>query len=172
MVSLARHSRMPRKTAHLQIRVTAAQKARLRQLARQSGQDVSAYVLAQTLPPAAERFQRAVNGLRDETNGRYAFAEVSDALTALGAAALERTVAAVDTSGLSEFAENYLAATVDHLCNARRVPIPAWSRNVPPLATPWFAVAFASLRPHLLRSSPVAFRRRNLFIDAGPDSRV
>jgi uncharacterized protein (DUF1778 family) len=163
---------MARKSAQLQIRVTAAQKARLRQLARRAGEDISAYVLSRALPAAQERFQRAVTALRDETDQRFAFAEVGDALADLGAAELERTVGAADTTGLSAFAENYLAATVEHLCASRGVPAPAWASAIQPLDAPWFAASLRSLRPHLMRSSPVAFKRRNLFIDAGPDARV
>ena len=163
---------MPRKSEQLQIRVTAAQKTRLRQLARRAGQDVSAYVLAQTLPPAHERFQRAITALRDEGDRRFAFAELSDALAPLGPVELARAVAQADVSGLSAFAENYLAATVNHLCAVRGVPAPGWTRAIAPLDAPWFAVPLRSLRPHLLRRSPIAFKRRNLFIDAGPDARV
>lgn len=160
------------KSEQLQIRVTAAEKARLRQLARRAGLDVSAYVLAQAMPPARERFQRTVTALRHESDQRYALAELSEILVPLGAGELERTVDAADVSGLSEFAQNYLAATVEYLCVKRGAALPSWTRAIAPLPEPWFATVMRSLRVHLLRSSPVAFKRRNLFIDAGPDARI
>jgi hypothetical protein len=43
---------------------------------------------------------------------------------------------------------------------------------VEPLERPWFAVPFASLRPHLLSAAPIAFKRRNLFVDATVGDRV
>ena len=163
---------MARKSEQLQIRVTAAQKTRLRQLARRAGVDVSTYVLAQAMPATHERFQRAVTALRNEADHRYTFAELSEILVPLGAAELERTVSGADTTGLSEFAQNYLAATVEYLCVKRGAAIPSWTRLAVPLLEPWFATTLRSLRVHLLRSSPVAFKRRNLFVDAGPDARI
>jgi len=40
------------------------------------------------------------------------------------------------------------------------------------LEVPVFATDLASLRAHLLRASPVAYRRRNLFVDAAVGDRV
>ena len=163
---------MAGKSQQIQIRVTAAQKTRLRQLARRAGVDVSAYLLSQAMPDLHEQFQRAVTSLQDESEQRYAFAEISELLSALGARELERTVCDVDLGGLSDFAQNYLAATVDHLCALRGAALPAWASTVSPLPAPWFATSLRSLRVHLLRSAPIAFKRRNLFVDSGPDARV
>ena len=163
---------MTGKSQQIQIRVTAAQKTRLRQLARRAGVDVSAYVLAQAMPDTHERFQRAVTSLADEEDQRYAFAEISELLSPLGAGELERTVRHANLNGLSDFAQNYLAATVDHLCILRGAALPTWASAVRPLPTPWFATSLRSLRVHLLRSSPIAFKRRNLFVDSGPDARI
>jgi len=43
---------------------------------------------------------------------------------------------------------------------------------LPVAGIPWFAVPFPSLRPYLLRVSPVAFKRRNIFIDSTVGDRV
>ena len=163
---------MGTKSEQLQIRVTAAQKKRLRQLARQAGVDVSAYVLAQAMPAQQERFQSVVSALRVEAEHRYALAALGDLLAPLSAPELERCVRHADPSGLSEFARNYLAATVEYLCIKRGATCPAWTISIAPLAEPWFATSLRSLRMHLLRSAPVAFKRRNLFVDSGPDARV
>ncbi len=163
---------MAGKSEQLQIRVTAAEKRRLRKLAQRAGLDISAYVLARSLPASRERFQRAITSLRDEANRRYALAELSELLVPLGAGELQVAVAEADLSGLSAFVQNYVAATVEYLCVKRGAPFPAWARDVAPLGDPWFAAPLRSLRCHLLRVSPVAFRRRNLFIDAGPDARI
>jgi len=71
-----------------------------------------------------------------------------------------------DLDGLSPFLRNYVAATVEQTAHLRKVAPPAWVREVEPLEEPWFAVRFASLRAHLLVASPVAFKRRNLFVDS------
>ena len=163
---------MAGKSEQIQIRVTAAEKRRLRQLARSAGLDVSAFVLARALPPAQERFQRAVSALKVEADRRYVLAELGEMLAPLGSGELEHTVGQADVSGLPPFAQNYLAATVEHLCARRGASLPGWTRIIAPLSEPWFATPLRSLRCHLLRSSPVAFKRRNLFVDAGPDARV
>lgn len=163
---------MAGKSEQLQIRVTREQKARLRDLARRAGLDVSAFVLAQAMPAISEKFQRAVASLRHEAEQRYAWAELSEILTPLGAAELERAVLHADLTGLSAFLQNYLAATVEFLCTRRGLRPPEWTTAIAPLAEPWFATELRSLRIHLLRSSPVTYRRRNLFVDAGPDARV
>ena len=49
---------------------------------------------------------------------------------------------------------------------------PAWTSEVEPLPEPWFATDLPGLRLHLLRSAPVAFKRRNLFVDASIGDRV
>ena len=61
---------------------------------------------------------------------------------------------------------NIVAAMVEHAAARKGVPAPHWTRTVLPLGTPWFASELVSLRAHLLRASPTAFRRRNLFVDA------
>ena len=163
---------MAGKTEQLQIRLTAGEKRRLRQLARRAGLDVSAFVLARSLPPTQERFQRAVRALHDEDDRRYILAELGEMLVPLGAGELESAVEQADVSGLSPFAQNYLAATVEHLCAMRGARFPEWTRSIVALAEPWFATSLRSLRCHLLKRSPVAFKRRNLFVDAGPDASV
>lgn len=163
---------MSAKSEQLQIRLTREQKQRLREVARRAGLDVSAYVLARALPSANERFQRVVASLRHESSQRYVWAELSELLVPLGAGELEQAVSHASLDDLSAFLQNYLAATVEYLCGRRGVRPPEWATAVAPLDEPWFATELRSLRVHLLRMSPVTFRRRNLFIDAAPDARV
>ncbi len=55
----------------------------------------------------------------------------------------------------------------------RDVPPPAWVRDVEPMETePRFATPLAGLRLHLLRTAPVPFKRRNIFIDSSIGDRV
>ena len=61
---------------------------------------------------------------------------------------------------------------IEHAAHQKGEAPPAWVHDVEPLERPWFAVPFASLRPYLLRVAPVAFKRRNLFVDATVGDRV
>lgn len=58
----------------------------------------------------------------------------------------------------------YLAAVAAHLAQTWRLPAPRWTHQKRRrLSRPWFALPYAWARAELLRSSPPAFRERNLF---------
>ncbi|MGH7570660.1 MAG: plasmid mobilization protein [Gemmatimonadota bacterium] len=160
------------KSQQLQIRVTPAQKAALKRLARRAGTDVSSYVLSRVLPTARPRLNEILHALRDGGDHRFALAELNDFLSGLTSAEFGDAVADVDLNGMSPFLRNYVAAMVEHAaCQKGEVP-PPWAGDVEPLEEPHFAVPFSSLRPHLLRESPVAFKRRNIFVDSTVGDRV
>lgn len=67
----------------------------------------------------------------------------------------------------------YWAATVETLCREAGLPAPDWTESPRCyLHRPWFAGALESLKAILLAESPVAFRRRNLFVSANALVRV
>jgi hypothetical protein len=61
----------------------------------------------------------------------------------------------------------YWAAMVETLCREAGMNPPAWT-ELPCcyLHRPWFAGAMESLKAILLAESPIAFRRRNLFVSS------
>lgn len=65
-----------------------------------------------------------------------------------------------------------MAALVEQAADQKHVAPPAWVGDVAPLETPRFATELKSLRMHLLRSAPVPFKRRNIFVDTGVGIRV
>ncbi len=163
---------MSRRSEFLQIRVTPAEKRRLRELSRAAGTDMSSYVLSRALPVARGRFDELIELLGQGDDPRYALAELNDFLSELQVEELGDAVASADLAGLSPFLGNYVAAMVEQACTARDLRPPAWTRGVPPLERPWFATRMKGLRAHLLRSAPVPFRRRNLFVDSSVGDRV
>jgi uncharacterized protein (DUF1778 family) len=163
---------MPVRSAQLQIRVTPAQKTALKRLARAAGLDVSSYVLARALPDARAAFDAILGRLRREADRRFALAELNDLLTGLAPAEFPEAVGVADLRGLPPVTQNYVAAMVEQAAGRTRVPPPAWVRDVEPLDDPYFAVPFPRLRPYLLRAAPVAFKRRNLFVDSSVGDRV
>jgi len=160
------------KTAQLQIRVTPAQKAFLKRRALEAGQDVSSYVLSRVAPDAALRFQRILSAVGETDGGSFALAELSDLLAGLSARELEHATAGGLPDGLSPRLQNLVAAMVEHCAAERHGAPPPWARRIPPLSAPWFAVDLPRLRGYLLRVSPTAFRRRNLFVDSTVGDRV
>ncbi len=67
----------------------------------------------------------------------------------------------------------YLAALAESLCREFGTCPPAWTeQSVYYLKRPWFAGGLENLKAILLAESPVAFRRRNLFVSANALSRA
>lgn len=163
---------MSAKTEQLQIRLTPQQKAALKRLARSAGCDVSSYVLSRVLPEGENRFAGIVRAVGTSTDHRYALAELNDFLHGCPPLAFPDAVATVDLRGLSPYLQNYVAAMVEQAAESKGVAPPAWVHDVAPLEDPVFATQLAGLRMHLLRSAPVPFKRRNIYVDAGVGARV
>ena len=163
---------MSTKTQQLQIRVSPEQKRAIWQRAEQAGQDLSTFVLARVLPAAGSRFSEILQGLEDGGDRRFWLAELNDLLVGLAPAEFREALQGAEIEGLSLFLQNYVAAMVEHAAHQKGSAPPGWSREVEPLDRPHFAAPFASLRPHLLRVAPTAFKRRNLFPDSTVGDRV
>lgn len=135
--------------------------------------DRSAYVLSRALPDAQMRFARLLEALTDDDQPSFVLAELNDLLSGLTAGDLGSAVEHADLAGLTPYLRNYVAAMVELAAHRQDVPPPAWVRDVEPLeTTPHFATPLAGLRLHLLRTAPVPFKRRNIFIDSSIGDRV
>jgi hypothetical protein len=156
---------MPAKTSQLQIRISPKDKARLRKLATGAGMDVSSYLLSRALPDEAGRFAALTTELAATDAPAFVFAELHDLLSHCAAVDFLGLIEAAPPAGLEVWRANYLAAMVETAAHRIGVTPPAWVAAVAPLETPWFATPLRTLRPYLLRVSPPAFKRRNLFID-------
>jgi uncharacterized protein (DUF1778 family) len=163
---------MTTKSEQIQIRVSREQKLALKRLASQAGLDLSSFILTRALPSARAVIESAIEGLSREADRRYALAELSDRLKSLSAVEFREALAGIDLAALEPWLRNYVAAMVEQVANRNGEPPPTWTRDIEPLEEPWFAVPFPALRAHLLRASPVVFRRRNLFVDASIGDRV
>lgn len=163
---------MAGRSSQLQIRITPEQKEVLKRLSCRAGQDMSTYVLSRVLPDARLRFARLLEALRDDQSG-FALAELNDLLSGLTSGELCGAVEHADLTGLTPYFRNYVAAMVELAAHRQDVPPPAWVRDVEPMETePRFATPLAGLRLHLLRTAPVPFKRRNIFIDSSIGDRV
>jgi len=161
-----------RRTEQVQIRVSAAEKAALKRMARCAGQGVSAYVLSRALPAARLRTGELVQSLVDERTRRFALAELNDLLSSLTRSELADAVSDPPGKEIPAYWLNYLAAMVEQAAHQKGATPPLWLADIEPLAEPHFVVPMVSLRLHLLRASPVPFRRRNIFVDSGVGDRV
>ncbi len=165
---------MPTKTTQIQIRVSPAEKAAIERLAAMAGMDLSTYLRTRALPAHRERFVELVGHLKDAgpSDRSFVLAELNDLLAGLTSAELSEAVEEAEVGALPPYERNYVAAMVEQACARKGVPPPKWASAVAPLDRPRFVVELESLRPHLLRASPVPFKRRNIFIDATIGDRV
>lgn len=162
---------MGTKTSQLQIRVSPDEKAMLKRLAAEAGLSVSAYVLATVLPSIQVEFNRRIAALRGSGDHAGVLAELHLFLSELTPEVLAVAVADANVGELPILLRNYVAATVEQACHGRAILPPAWVHGVPPLQRPDFAWDMRSLRPHLMRVTPLVFKRRNVFIAALGDAR-
>jgi hypothetical protein len=163
---------MPAKTTQLQIRIAPRDKTRLRRLAAAAGLDLSSYLLARVLPDDAGRFSALTAGLRTAETPAFAFAELHDLLSRCAAVDFRALVETPPPAGLDAWRANYVAAMVETAAQRVGGTLPDWVGAIEPLSVPWFATSLRSLRPYLLRVSPPAFKRRNLYIDTTLGGRV
>lgn len=162
---------MVTKTQHVQIRVTPDQKAALQQQAAAAGYDLSSYVLARLVTVRRSRFSELVKALGSGDH-RFVLAELNDFLTACPPMLFHDAVAEAPIAPLAPFLQNYVAAMVEQAAALKGVSAPEWTMSIAPLPEPYFVTTMASLRLHLLRSSPVPFKRRNIFVDSAIGARV
>jgi hypothetical protein len=163
---------MSRRSEFVQIRVTPEEKAVLKNLAESSGQDLSSYILSRSLPANRLRFLGLLRLLRNDVDRRFVLAELNELLASLAPVEFPVAVGTADLTGLSPLLRNYVAAMVEQACRLKAVAPPPWTGSVEPLERPHFASPLRSLRLHLLRASPVPFKRRNIFVDSSVGARV
>lgn len=163
---------MSTRTRQLQIRVTPEEKAALRRLAAAAGTTISAYVLQQALPTVARDVAKLVGALREspEETARL-LGSLQEALEGVPQGRLAATLAPHDLEGLSVVQANYVAAILEQEATRRAEPPPECLAEVAPPDQPHFGWALRSMRPHQMRVTPVAFKRRNLFFDPTSASR-
>ncbi|MEO5818350.1 MAG: hypothetical protein ABIT20_23975 [Gemmatimonadaceae bacterium] len=163
---------MTTKSQQLQIRVTPRQKAALKRSAAAAGLDVSTWVLARVLPRESDRFRDLIRSLETDAQRRFVLAEMNDFLHACASVEFSAAVDGVSLGNLAPMLQNYVAAMVELAASQKMLAPPSWVRDITPLDEPHFSTSLRSVRPYLLRVSPVPFKRRNIFIDASIGARV
>ncbi len=160
------------KSAQLQIRVSESQKAALKRQAKRAGMSMSDWILSRVLPPLSETFQALLKSLSTAEKPGYVLAELNDLLTQISASEFKLAVSEFPQVNLDPYWRNYVTAMIEQAAVSKRTEPPSWTANVQPLEKPVFGSSLKSLRLHLLTHSPVAFRSRNIFIDASIGDRV
>lgn len=162
---------MGNKTSQLQIRVSPSQKAVLKRLAEAAGTSVSEYVLSRALPSHRLELRERIEALRDAPDLGSALGQLADFLRELPEEVFLEATSGSGPIHLPSLLQNYAAAAVEREASRRRLPAPGWTRAVRPLRSPHFAWDLRSLRPHLMRITPPAFKRRRVFVAVPADPR-
>ena len=162
---------MGTKTSQLQIRVSLDQKDALKRLAAEAGQSVSEYVLATALPSAGVEFDQRIRAVRGARLSPKALSDLALYLSDLSVAEFEVATSSPDLTDLSALLRNYVAAAVEQEAGRRGVDPPSWTEGVEAMAEPSFAWRLPSLQPHLMRVTPLAYKRRNVFVASLHDQR-
>jgi len=161
---------MTAKSSQLQIRVSPDEKAALKRLARAAGESISSYVLSRVLPSTELQLAGLMDRLRDpEPDFQGVLTDLARALNRLSDQDFAGGVPAPDAD-ISLGRLNRVAALVEAEAARKGVEPPVWAWELPLLERPQFWWALASLKPHQMRVTPVAFKRRNVFFDpaSGP----
>ena len=159
------------KTSQLQIRVSPSEKEALKRLAEESGVSVSQYVLSRALPTHRMEFEDAVDALREGGARGDALPRLTRFLARLSNPDFAEATGGGAPRHLPALLQNYAAAAVEREASRRGATPPAWPREVEAMPRPNFAWDLRSLRPHLMRVTPPAFKARRVFVAAPGDPR-
>jgi hypothetical protein len=128
-------------------------------------------------PPADERFTQTLATLAERVRAgedlRFAVRELLDEFTLRGRDDLRAAALAQEPVRVDAQVDAYLGALAEHLARTCELPVPPWALSASrTLDHMWFPGVAPGFRPTALRESPVAFRRRGIFIARGALSRV
>lgn len=128
-------------------------------------------------PPQDERFTQTVAGVAQRVQAgedlRFAVRELLDEFALRGRDDLRAAALAEEPARVDEHVDAYLGALAEHLARTCDLPAPSWAMAQDrALDHMWFPGVARGFRPTALRESPVAFRRRGIFIARGALSRV
>ena len=133
---------------------------------------MSSWVLSKISNNQSKEFLRVVEKLVSSKKQSYIYAEIHDLLMKCGNNIFNKTIESSPTVELNSFQINYVAAMVEYRAMQLNEKIPAWCSEITTLDTPYFGSSLKSLNLYLLLNSPLAFRKRNIFIDSSVGQRV
>lgn len=160
------------KTSQLQIRVSPQEKKALKDAAISMGMDLSSYILERLLSENKRKFQALCAEISKAEENSVFLAALNDLCATLNNDEFLRAFETGPQVSLDNLSANYIAAMIEHAAYKRNVVVAKWVTQIEPLEKPWFASELRSLRLYLLLFSPVAFCRRNIFIDSTVGDRV
>lgn len=128
-------------------------------------------------PPEDERFTQTVATVAERVHAgedlRFAVRELLDEFSMRGRDELRQRALSEEPRQIDPRVDAYLGALAEHLARTHGLDIPPWTLDQRrSLDHMWFPGVSPGFRPTALRESPVAFRRRGIFIAASSLARV
>lgn len=155
-----------KKDTYLQIRLSKHEKELIVKAAGANGVNISKWIMQRIMIDKRSQFQSiCLKMSKDITNKSFYLSDLNDYLTNLSA---NEFLIALDTRPnvkLSISDWNIIVAMIDYAAYKKRAKSPDWLNDVEPLQHPLFATELTTVRQYLLITSPIAFRRRNIFVD-------
>ncbi len=160
------------KSEHLQIRITAEAKKKLFQLAKVNNMTLSEWILSKlSIENSPYTIQSIYEELSKKHNQAFAYVQLHDLLMKVSPQLWDDFVS-IRPHNLECETMAYTASMIERAAQMRGLTQPPWIREVETCSPPYFATNLQTLRLYLLINSPVAFRKRNIFIDSSTGDRV
>ncbi|MBP9837399.1 MAG: DUF1778 domain-containing protein [Proteobacteria bacterium] len=160
------------KTSQLQIRVSPEEKKLIAHAAKREGQDISTWVLKKLINNNQGVFFELVVKLASAKEPRYVLSELNDFINKLSAKECQIIFNTKPDVKLSTYLGNYLAAMIEQAATKKGFSVPSWLEEIEVLKKVHFETNLISIRPYLLINSPIAFRKRGIFLDSTIGDRV
>ncbi|PCI64572.1 MAG: hypothetical protein COB38_12570 [Gammaproteobacteria bacterium] len=160
------------KDEFLQIRLSSKQKESIRNAAKMANADMSSWILSKVLNSQSDDFLKVIEKLVSSQQQSYIYAEIHDLLMKCDHNIFGETVKLPPTAQLNSFQLNYITAMVEHRAMQLSEKTPNWCSEINSLKKPHFGSNLKCLKLYLLLNSPLAFRKRNIFIDSTVGQRV
>ena len=122
--------------------------------------------MKRSLKLESQVFNELIENWHSSTFSNNGLAEINRFLTRLEKSDFPLAVALAPQFDIPAIQLNYLAAMIETAADQKNSLPPSWVAEVEPLFEPFFVSNLKSILPHLLLNTPVAFRKRNIFIDS------
>lgn len=134
--------------------------------------DMSVWVKQLLFSQKNQTYMNLMDAISNSKFSKEALAHFNDFLDRLPAKDFVETVMEIPGIFKDTFHGNYIAAMVEMAAHQKKVAPPSWTKKYTGMEEPYFASSFENLRFHLLVSSPIPFRKRNIFIDSTIGDRI
>lgn len=171
-INVSGYNGVVNKSTFLQIRLTPMEKRVVAQMAKKAGMEMSSWVKRCIFSTQKQQYLGIIEMVADPKNKKEALASLNDFLSAISKEHFADAVLPLPKEMAGTFIGNYIASMVELAAHQKNIESPPWIHSFQGLPDPHFSSDLPSLRLHLLKVSPIPFKKRNIFIDSSLGDRV